>query len=357
MSALGTAAAQTSGARVPREDLDALAALLGRSADSAERVGAGRNSRVYRVRCGESLYAAKFYFRPTADGRDRLQVEFSGLQFLWQRGVRGIAQPLSADPARQVALYQFIDGQPVDANKVSAADIGQLVSFVGELKAIAADEDARPLGPAAEAFFTIAGVVGNMRQRLERLEALDEPGPAYEALRRFLRQEFTPALETLGKRATARAGGELAWDQRTLSPSDLGFHNTLRGADGRLVFLDFEYFGWDDPAKTLSDSLLHPLMRISRERKRQLASGFDTVFGAAPGWRARVGRLYPLFALKWCMIMLNEFRPEQIERRRYVDRNAEEAPVFQMRQLDAARALLERTMREQGGFPYWGKDA
>jgi hypothetical protein len=347
MSAMGTASVKAPAALAPREDLDALQAVLERPADSAERVGAGRNSRVYKVRCGEAEYAAKFYFKPTADGRDRLQVEYSGLEFLWQRGVRCIAQPLRADAARQVALYQFVHGEPVAASGVSAGDIDQLLAFVAELKAIKADAQARALNPAAEAFFTVAGVVSNLRLRLARLEALDAQGAAYDALRRFLGERFKPALNSLGDRAAAGSGAELAWEYRTLSPSDLGFHNALRAAGGRLVFLDFEYFGWDDPAKTLSDCLLHPMMRLAAERRRQLAAGFDRIFGADPGWSARVKALYPLFALKWCMIMLNEFRLDQIERRRYVDRNAEESQVIQMRQLESARELLERTLREQ----------
>lgn len=336
------------GPPAPREDLDALEALIGRPVDSAERVGAGRNSRVYRVRAGEEECAAKFYFKPTADGRDRLQVEFNALQFLWNRGLRDIAQPLRADGARQVALYQFLAGEPVDSTAVSAGDLAQLVSFVGALKELGADPESAKLGPAAEAFFTADGVVANVQQRLARLEALDAQGPGYDALRRFLREQFAPALRSWGARARAGAGGELEAAHRTLSPSDLGFHNALRRPDGRLAFLDFEYFGWDDPAKTLSDCLLHPMMRLVPERRRQMAAGFDRIFGADPGWSGRVKALYPLFALKWCMIMLNEFRLDQIERRRYVDRNAEEIQVIQMRQLDSARALLERTTREQG---------
>lgn len=345
---------ETEVAGAPREDMDSLEALLGRPADSAVRVGAGRNSRVYRVTCADKEYAAKFYFKPTADGRDRLAVEFSALQFLWQRGVRSIAQPLRADAARQVALYQFVDGDAVDAAQASSADIAQLIAFIGELRAIAAQHGARTLGPAAEAFFTASGVVNNVRQRLERLLAVDAEGPAYDGLRRFLRDEFLPALQSFGERATRGADRELPEQSRTLSPSDLGFHNSLRRRDGSLAFLDLEYFGWDDPAKTVSDALLHPLMRLSNERKCQLVQGFDGIFGADPGWRERVERLYPLFALKWCMIMLNEFRPEQIERRRYVDRNAEAVGTIQQRQLDAARALLQRM---SGAFPYWEQQA
>lgn len=36
--------------------------------------------------------------------------------------------------------------------------------------------------------------------------------------------------------------------QRTLSPADHGFQNTLV-RNGQLVFLDFEYAGWDDQAQ------------------------------------------------------------------------------------------------------------
>lgn len=329
--------------QAPREDLAALTALLGRTPDSAVRIGAGRNSRVYGVTCGEEQYAAKFYFRPTADGRDRLAVEYSSLQFLWHHGLRSIAQPLRADAARQVALYEFIEGDPVEAARASSSDIAQVVALLRELRALAGRDDAGSLPLAAEAYFAPSGVIENVRARLERLRTVDAHGPTYDALRRFLRDEFAPAFASITERVSGGPVGGLPRHLRTLSPSDVGFHNSLRRADGRLIFLDFEYFGWDDPAKTMCDALLHPLMRLSPERRTELVQGFSGIFGADAGWRERVERLYPLFALKWCMIMLNEFRADQIERRRYVDRQAEEVMVIQQRQLDAARALLAGT--------------
>ena len=342
-------------AQVPREDMASLGGLLGRAPDSAVRIGAGRNSRVYRVACADAQYAAKFYFKPTADGRDRLAVEYSSLQFLWMNGVRSIARPVCADPARQVALYEFIDGDAVEPAQASPSDVAELVALLRELRGLAGRDDAHALPPAAEAFFAPSGVVDSIRARLERLGGLDAKGPTYDALRRFLRQDFAPALALTGERLMQLPGGELPGHLRTLSPSDVGFHNSLRRKSGRLVFLDFEYFGWDDPAKTLCDALLHPLMRLSVERKLELVRGLSGVFGGAdPGWRERVERLYPLFALKWCMIMLNEFRADQIERRRYVDRSPEEVATIQQRQLDAARAMLGRAAE---AFPYWGQDA
>jgi len=333
----------------PQEDLAALAALIGAPVESAERIGAGRNSRVYKVRAGGRDYAAKFYFKPTADGRDRLQVEFNALRFLWDCGLRDIAEPLRADAGRQLALYQFLPGEPVAAAAASMEDVDQLVAYVAALKKLSARPEAAGLGPAAEAFFTTEGVVNNLRGRLARLSSLEAQGPSYDALRRFLADEFTPALRDWSARALAGAPGELDPARRTLSPSDLGFHNALRRPDGRLAFLDLEYFGWDDPAKTLSDCLLHPLMGLAAGHRARLRAGFDAIFGADPRWQTRVNALCPLFALKWCMILLNEFRQDQIERRRYVDRKAEEIQVIQMRQLDTARALLERTQGELAG--------
>jgi hypothetical protein len=337
------------------DDAELLARLLGEPVSKLDRLGRGRNSRVYRVSSRSGDYAAKFYFQKTADGRDRMQVEFDALSFLWGQGVRRIARPVRADAARQVALYEFIEGGAIESSSVSARDLDQVVAFAGELKQISTHHRAATIEPAAEAYFSVDSVIDNLQGRLRRLEALNISAPGYEDLRAFLRERFAPCFANLRKRAEALAGYSTELDprQRTLSPSDFGFHNALRKSDGALVFLDFEYFGWDDPAKLLSDLLLHPMMGLSREQRARLALGLDGLFGGDPGWRARVEALYPLFGLKWCMIMLNEFLPSHIARNRFTERDSAEIEAVQVRQLGAAAAMLERIMGEKDRFPYW----
>ena len=46
-------------------------------------------------------------------------------------------------------------------------------------------------------------------------------------------------------------------ENRIISQSDVGFHNMLVGTNN-VYFLDFEYSGWDDPGKLISDLLLQP---------------------------------------------------------------------------------------------------
>src|SRR5205814_4733466 len=95
---------------------------------------------------------------------------------------------------------------------------------------------------------------------------------------------------------------EISREARTLSPSDFGFHNMLRRPNGELAFLDFEYFGWDDPAKTVSDFILHPGMELPHSLKQQFFAGALAVFSGSPKIEARVRAVYPLFALKWATI-------------------------------------------------------
>jgi hypothetical protein len=145
---------------------------------------------------------------------------------------------------------------------------------------------------------------------------------------------------------------ELDWSRRTLSPSDFGFHNALRQPDGRIIFLDFEYFGWDDPAKMIADFLLHPAMALSAELNRIFALAIFRRFADWPDLVRRVESVYPLFGLKWCMIMLNEFLPESYLRRQFAAGAPEDRSALQRQQLDKARQMLRRIRQEYQCFPY-----
>jgi hypothetical protein len=181
---------------------------------------------------------------------------------------------------------------------------------------------------------------------LEQSVSGGEESLSTEALQ-FLRTGVTPTLNKVKDRANTllrESRGdfdrEIPGDQRTLSPSDYGFHNALRRPDGRLMFLDFEYFGWDDPAKMISDFLLHPAMALSTVHKRQfLESACADLDPSSGRLEARVLAVYPLWALKWILILLNEFVPE-LRRRRQFAGSGDGGHEIRMRQLGAARRLL-----------------
>jgi len=176
-------------------------------------------------------------------------------------------------------------------------------------------------------------------------------------LQEFLNSEFRPFLTAAGSLKDGRDGQiwwdmELPWDERCLSPSDFGFHNALQRPSGGFVFLDFEYFGWDDPAKLIVDFLHHPAMALSQDCLQMFIEQALDLFDDRGQLRQRLPAAYILFGLKWCMILLNEFVPESFARRQFSSSGGESPETIQGRQLDRARELLRHLQGAMERFPY-----
>lgn len=340
----------------------ALAELLRKPVQTLARIGKGGNSKVFGVDCEDgSRYVAKLYFQRTADGLDRLEVEFSSMRMLWEAGERCVPEPLVADRVNQIAVYQYVDGSEIDSRTASVADIGQLIGFARRLKLLATPARLDQLPRAAEACFSFDTLHDNIRRRLDRLFALRGAPASYAALHRHLREDLAPALDAMVARGRAKIG-EAAWSTEltrgawTLSPSDFGFHNALRRRDGSILLLDFEYFGTDDPAKMISDFLLHPAMELSESLKRSYTEGMLECFGEDRGLPDRLALSYPLFGLKWCTILLNEFVPKFLERREFAIDSAADREDVRMRQLVKSERMLVNIMSKLE-IPWLGKPA
>ena len=62
--------------------------------------------------------------------------------------------------------------------------------------------------------------------------------------------------------------------------------------------------------------------------------------------------VYPLFGLKWCLILLNEFVADSFQRRQFAATGAADRSALQLQQLDKARRMLNRISQEYQSFPY-----
>ena len=336
------------------------AQLLGRRVTAVDCLEGGRNSQVYQVTCGdEGRYVAKRYIRYRPDGQDSMDIEWATLQFLWEHGLRCVPKPVAVDRTQRCAIYEYVDGTSVEMETVTEADLDAAIHFLADLKVLAGHERSATFPPASEACFSPAAIEANLQARLERLAALpDEEGP-FHALHAFLAQGFRPALASVVGWCRARlqpSGGawtsELPAHRRTLSPSDFGFHNAIRRADGTLVFLDFEHFGWDDPAKMIADVLLHPAMPLAQAIRRSFTSKILSRFDAEAGLADRLALVYPLFGLKWCLILLNEFVPQELARRARATQDGMRVPELQFLQLSKSKRMLQRVMEDYERFPY-----
>ena len=335
-----------------------VATLAGAEVRTLEPAKGGGNNRVYgAVLVDGRTVAAKCYPSQREDPRDRLGVEFGGLSFLADQGVGPVLpQPLAADREAGVALYEWIEGEAVSAADPAArrpGDVDQALELLAKLHDLRLAPGAKALPPGSDPCFCAADLVAGIAGRRKRLGEVAEDN---DSLRNFLCGEFDPAFEEATEKAKqdcAPAGMDfstpMSHETRTLSPSDFGFHNARRRKDGSLVFLDFEYFGWDDPAKLTADILLHPGMTLGAEEDEQFRRGLADMYREDPAYEKRLSALWPLFGLRWCLILLNEFLPERWFRRAYAD-GGRDREAAQTRQLDKAGAMLRRVEKGKDGI-------
>ncbi len=340
------------------EAVQAAATLLGQPVRGLHGLAGGRNSRVYRVDDAHGRrYALKVYYQQDGGSRDRRAAEFAGLDFLRRRGVRCVPEPLATDQKLGASLFHFIEGTPALAETASNRDMDSLVDFLVDLKGLAAAEEAGAIPPASEAVFSLHDQVDSINSRLDRLRAVEGSTPGYRQLADFL-EEFSRERDQTVAWST-RQLGQAGYDpaetlpaaSRTLSPSDFGFHNALRTPEGGLAFVDFEHFGWDDPAKMICDFLLHPGMGLPISSRGRFLQHILSRWQVPSDLAARVRIAYPLYGLKWCMILLNEFLPDSWQRRRFANPGLCLDERHQ-RQLGKAREMLGRAQQARISFPY-----
>ena len=332
------------------DEIRGLAArLCGRPVTTVAAVNGGGNNRLYSVSAGGAAFALKCYGAIDARG-DRLGREFDGLSFLAERAVTAVPAAVAADLAARAALYQWIDGESAAATDGGGGYVEQALAFVAALRRVSRRSDSSDWrGEAAEACLSAAALRRQIAGRLERLQGLaDEP-----MLANFLSLRLIPTqtlalqrLQDLYAVAGLDPQADIPPAARILSPSDFGFHNALRRPDGRLVFVDFEYFGWDDPVKLTADFLWHPGMRLDDSARTAWAAGMAALFMDDPTFAVRLSAQIPLFALRWCLIILNEFLPERRRRRVFAGQAAADDNWSRIKaaQLTKADALLTRAV-------------
>jgi hypothetical protein len=201
------------------------------------------------------------------------------------------------------------------------------------------------LADAAEACYTLGEHLACVERRLERLLRIEPTeGIARDAVD-FVRSDLRSAwvrASRVARHDAARNGLSLdqpiAGEERCLSPSDFGFHNALMDDKARLRFIDFEYAGWDDPAKLVCDFFCQPAVPVPRECFDRFAEAIAFGLSKAEMHLRRFRLLLPVYQIKWCCILLNDFLPTGNRRREFAFSSPQEGR--HARQLHKSRTAL-----------------
>lgn len=324
----------------------AIAALLAAAGHAAaisecRALPAGGNNRVFRVQAGTGVFAVKQYFHEATDPRDRLRAEYGFLQHAWRCGIRSVPRPLAANPAFHLALFEFVDGRKPAGGDIGVGSVLEAAKLFAALNSKGSRSAGSDLPQASDACFSIAEHLRSVDRRVERLAALPAQGGAERQAAAFVARLAAEWSAARARILAASREPETPTALLCLSPSDFGFHNALIRSGGELCFLDFEYAGWDDPAKMAGDFFWHAGMRPSREHFDHFTAAAFAPFEDAARIIERTRLLSPAFRARWSCIALNEFLPEGARRRRFAGAGESQEASRKLEQLEKARALFD----------------
>ncbi|HAZ07869.1 MAG TPA: hypothetical protein DCZ01_04940 [Elusimicrobia bacterium] len=331
---------------------DAAAAIhraTGRPCVRATAVRSKGNNRLFRVALeGGTHVLLKRYLVDPRDTRPRARTEFNGLSLLWEGGLRDAPQPIALDPAERFASFSWIPGKPMKGMRPTNDHVIQAASFLRRLRKLSGRSRRRWTTPAADSRSRLSDYAAHIRRRLARVRDGARALGNREALQ-LVEVSVIPAIHAVIRRLERRAKeAGLSYDapqpprERMLSPSDFGFHNAVLCPDGRVRFLDLEYFGWDDPAKLIADFFNHAGQKPLSARQRALfLDRFCRGWSGASAFRRRLDLVLEPISLEWVLIALNVLSSETLARRRFSDPSLDRRRLVAAR-LRAARARLQR---------------
>ena len=282
---------------------------LGSNDTSVIALKGGMNSRVFSCDVADKRFVIKGYQPLEAGQRDRFAAEKQFLLYSNAVASGYVPQVLHVDDHRRCIVMEYLDGHAYpEGSPPEQQDIDAAVRFFSLLNQDPVQAAARITMDAAEGFLRISAHLQNVRERIQQMSVGHLPlavQPKAKKAIRLLQERFGPVEEGMNNALDAgHVEDALPADMRCVSPSDFGFHNAIRTAKG-VKFFDFEFGGWDDPAKAAVDFMLQPKVPTRRHHfalLRKIGANEQKMV------LLRAQTLKPVLQLKWLCIVVGFLR-------------------------------------------------
>lgn len=284
---------------------------------SAIPLEGGANNRVFKISDQKKSYLLKQYYSSQEAHWNRATTDFTFCRFAWSSGISVVPEPIGICDKDHIALYEFIEGRRLSVSEITPAIINQAANLFIELNEHRFEPKAATIPAAAEACFSWTAHFSSIEQRLQKLISMKEDQYLGQEAKNLLEKQIIRAWRSIIKTANPSNTDTLKKNERCLSPSDFGFHNALLQTDGSLRFFDFEYAGWDDPSKMICDFFCQPELPVPRSSFESFAQRTTKNFPDSEQLIQRAAKLLPVYTIKWCCILLNEFLKDDASRRRF----------------------------------------
>ncbi len=275
------------------------------------RLNQGRNSSLFKVNTANQKYALKIYPENFVNKRNRIKSELDFLIFLKKNKFTTVPEPILWDKKNKWLLLSWINGEKILSPTKLHCKL--LINFLQDIQLYKKSNFANNISNASEACFQLEEHINHVKFRVKfLLDNLMQPSnfniKISPEIISFI-EDLSNQIKIIERKEIIKINTKMIVE-KVLSPSDVGFHNTLID-DNIMNFIDFEYAGWDDPSKMISDLILQPDYNIPIENIKVLNVFFHVKF-LPDDFQVRIPIMLKLYRIKWIIIMLNPLLKEQI---------------------------------------------
>jgi aminoglycoside phosphotransferase len=268
--------------------------------NSINKINQGKNSSVYKLQNKKNNFLIlKEYPNDNLAIKYRLKKELKALKFLDYSN--NVPKVINHNYSMDIIMLEYIEGKSV--SKISNKNIEDALIFVKQLYKLSQNTK---FNLATEACLSANELIRQIDCRFDVLKIVvnEDLQDLISKLYELYKKLKVKSLENWPKK---NIYNKLEKNYLVLSPSDFGFHNSILDNNNILKFIDFEYFGFDDPVKLVSDFLWHPGMKLSKLQKKKFAMNSFKLFKDDKNFYKRFCLAFPLYGIRWSLIILNDF--------------------------------------------------
>lgn len=251
----------------------------------------GANSNVYIV--GENQYILKFY-RTDNNQPSRLEREFYALNLFAENKIENVPEIIGISSELNCSLMTYIDGTSINVLQTELID--EFANFYKKLLNISIEYKKNTF-ESIDACPNINTLLSQVNNRILNLEKEDN------LQLKVILDIIKSHLSYIESKIVENFYNNLKTE---FSVVDFGINNVILNQKN-LYFIDFEFFGLDNPVHLISDTIAHPANNLNLDEQLNLYNKFlkchdnqDEISNAFIGNNL-------IFDLKWCLIMLNPF--------------------------------------------------
>jgi len=275
----------------------------------------GMNNKLFCLNALNKKLLLKLY---VSDDRNRLQREYSSFEYLKKEGFVDVPLTFLKDKKLNFAVYSFEEGIPKNAEDLNKKDLEKMVDFLVRLQKL--KPPTSQFLPAVMSCFSLEEYLKKIENRVENFsKAINDPELQVGVknfvqktkILNFLKEKSLMVCQNIRKNKLTEVINE---KDKRLSPVDFGIHNTIFKLDGNQVYVDFEYFGWDDPTEVIAFFVNHDkTTNLSDENKKFFIETYKNKSRLPKHLIDKLDSLIVLDSLDWIGLLLGSMTPVRIK--------------------------------------------